>query len=101
MTSLSIQAIEPVERPVSFPGAARTIAKFTVDLDGVRLFGLLLRERADGSRVAVAPNIGGCHSVTFRRDIAEQLTQAASNALGGQIAETAKTTNRRYQGRVR
>lgn len=91
--SVSIQAIEPVERPAVFPGSARTIAKFTVDLDGVRLFGLLLRERADGSRVTVAPNISGCHSATFRRDIAEQITAAASNALGGRIAETAKNPN--------
>jgi hypothetical protein len=94
VTSLSIQSIEPVERPVSFPGAARTIAKFTVELDGVRLFGLQLRERADGSRVTVAPNIAGRHSVTFRRDIAERLTAAASNALGGRIAETSKNPNR-------
>ncbi|WP_312942363.1 hypothetical protein [Agrobacterium pusense] len=94
MTSLSIQSIEPVERPVSFPSAARTIAKFTVDLDGVRLFGLLLRELPDGSRRTIAPNIGGRHSVTFRRDIAEQLTAAASNALGGRIAETSKNTDR-------
>lgn len=94
MTGLSIQSIEPVERPASFPGAARTIAKFTVELDGVRLFGLQLRERPDGSRVTVAPNVGGRHSVTFRRDIAEQLTAAASNALGGRIAETSKNTDR-------
>lgn len=94
MSSVSIQSIEPVERRASFPGAARTIAKFTVDLDGVRLFGLLLRERADGSHVAVAPNIGGRHSVTFRRDIAEQLTHAATAALkGGRLAETSKNTN--------
>lgn len=92
--SVSIQAIEPVERPVSFPGAARTIAKFTVDLDGVRLFGLLLRESPDGSRRTVAPNIAGRHSVTFRRDVAEKITAAASNALGGQIAETTKNSNR-------
>lgn len=92
--SVSIQSIEPVERPASFPGAARTIAKFTVELDGVRLFGLHLRERPDGSRVTVAPNIAGRHSATFRRDIAEQLTAAASNALGGRIAETSKIPNR-------
>ncbi|MDA5631101.1 MULTISPECIES: hypothetical protein [Agrobacterium] len=94
MTGLSIQSIEPVERPASFPGAARTIAKFTVELDGVRLFGLLLRESPDGSRRIVAPNIAGRHSVTFRRDIAEQITVAASNALGGRIAETAENPNR-------
>lgn len=91
--SVAIQAIEPVERPAVFPGSARTIAKFTVDLDGVRLFGLLLRERTDGSRVTVAPNIGGRHSMTFRRDIAEKITDAASKALGGQVAGTNKTRN--------
>lgn len=95
MTSLSIQSIEPVETPASFPGAARTIARFTVDLDGVRLFGLMLREHPDGSRRTVAPNLGGRHSVTFRRDVAERMTQAASEMLqGGQIAET--TENRNY-----
>lgn len=93
MTSLSIQSIEPVERPAP-PSDARTIAKFTVDIEGVRLFGLLLRELPDGSRRTIAPNIGGRHSMTFRRDLAEKITAAASNALGGQIAETAKTTNR-------
>lgn len=94
MTNLSIQSIEPVARPASFPGTARTIAKFTVDLDGVRLFGLLLRELPDGSRRTIAPNIGGRHSMTFRRDVAERMTQAASNALGGRIAETSTNTNR-------
>ena len=91
MTTVAIQSIEPVERPVSIPGAARTVAKFTVDLDGVRLFGLLLRELPDGSRRTVAPNLAGCHSATFRRDVAEEITAAASKALGGQIAKTTET----------
>lgn len=93
MSLVAIQSIEAVERP-SQSGAARTIARFTVDLDGVRLFGLLLRELPDGSRRTVAPNIAGCHSATFRRDVAEQITIAASNALGGRIAETTENRNR-------
>lgn len=92
MTCVAIQSIEPVERPAP-TGTARTIAKFTVDLDGIRLFGLFLKELPDGSRRTVAPNIAGSHSATFRRDLAEKITLAASSALGGQIAETAKNQN--------
>lgn len=81
-----IQSLAVVERPPS-QGGAKTLARFTVDLDGVRIFGLLLRELPDGSRRTVAPNLGGQHVATFRRDLAEQITAAASAALyGGQIA---------------
>lgn len=88
--SVAIQSIEPVERPAP-PGGARTVAKFTVEIDGLRLFGLLLRELPDGSRRTVAQNIAGRHSVTFRRDLAEQITAAASKALGGHIAKNSET----------
>jgi hypothetical protein len=81
-----IQTLTAVERPPS-PSGARTLARFTVDLDGVRIFGLLLRELPDGSRRTVAPNLGGQHVATFRRDLAEQITAAASAALyGGRFA---------------
>ena len=81
-----IQSLAVVEGPPS-PSGARTLAKFTVDLNGVRIFGLLLRELPDGSRRTVAPNLGGQHVATFRRDVAEQITAAASAALhGGHIA---------------
>lgn len=86
MTMPVIQSLTVVERPPS-PGGAKTLARFTVDLDGVRIFSLLLRELPDGTRRTVAPNLGGQHVATFRRDLAEQITAAASAALyGGRIA---------------
>ncbi|MBY3564111.1 hypothetical protein [Rhizobium laguerreae] len=83
----AIQSIEAVERPPS-PGAGRTIAKFSVQLGDVRINGLLLREYPDGTRRTVSGNIGGHHAVTFRPEIAEKITAAASIALqGGQLAQ--------------
>ncbi|TBC01900.1 hypothetical protein [Rhizobium ruizarguesonis] len=83
----TIQSIEAVERPPS-PGAGRTIAKFSVQLGDVRINGLLLREYSDGTRRTVSGNIGGHHAVTFRPEIAEKITAAASIALqGGQLAQ--------------
>jgi hypothetical protein len=83
----TIQSIEAVERPPA-PGAGRTIAKFSVQLGDVRINGLLLREYSDGTRRTVSGNIGGHHAVTFRPEIAEKITAAASIALqGGQLAQ--------------
>ncbi|WP_164830265.1 hypothetical protein [Sinorhizobium meliloti] len=82
-----IQSITAVERPPS-PGGARTLARFTVQLGDVRLYGLLLREFPDGTRRTIAPNVGGQHCASFQPAIAEKITKAASKALGGQIAVT-------------
>jgi len=82
-----IQTISAVERPPS-SGGARTIARFTVQLGDVRLYGLLLREFPDGTRRTIAPNVGGQHCASFQPTIAEKITEAASKALlGGQLAE--------------
>jgi hypothetical protein len=83
-----IQSITAVERPPSSPGAGRTIARFSVEIEGIRVHGLMLREYPDGTRRTVSGNIGGHHAVTFRPEIAEKITTAASTALrGGQLAE--------------
>ncbi|MDX0426821.1 hypothetical protein [Sinorhizobium medicae] len=83
-----IQSISAVERPPS-PGGARTLARFTVQLGDVRLYGLLLREFPDGTRRTIAPNVGGQHCASFQPAIAEKITKAASKALaGGQIADS-------------
>jgi hypothetical protein len=82
-----IQSITAVERPPS-PGRARTVARFTVQVGDIRLYGLLLREFPDGTRRTIAPNIGGQHCASFQPAIAERITKAASNALlGGQLAD--------------
>lgn len=87
MMEPEIQNITVVERPPSTPGGARTVARFTVDVDGIRIFGLLLREHADGTFRTISPNLGGQHVMTFRRDVAEKITAAASTALqGGRLA---------------
>ena len=80
--------MEAVDRPPSSPSAARTVARFSVQLGDVRLNGLLLREYPDGTRRTVSGNIGGRHAVTFKPEIAEKITTAASSALnlGGQLA---------------
>ena len=88
MTPPIISHLEAVERPPSSPGAGRTIARFTVQLGDIRINGLLLREYPDGTRRTISGNIGGHHAVTFRPEIAEKITAAASSALfGGQLAE--------------
>jgi hypothetical protein len=84
----AIQQIEAAFGPPSSPGAGRTIARFSVQLGDVRINGLLLREYPDGTRRTVSGNIGGRHAVTFKPEIAEKITSAASKALtGGQFAE--------------
>ncbi|WP_143531647.1 hypothetical protein [Xaviernesmea oryzae] len=90
MTTPTICQIEAVARPPSSPGAGRTIARFSVQLGDIRINGLMLREYPDGTRRTVSGNIGGHHAVTFRPEIAEKITAAASVALGGQIAEIAR-----------
>lgn len=92
--SPTIQRIEAVERPPASPGAGRTIARFTVQIGEIRLFGLLLREYHDGTRRTVSPNLGGHHVATFQPAIAELITAAASKALatGGQLAENRRTS---------
>ncbi|MDI7923385.1 hypothetical protein [Ferirhizobium litorale] len=92
--SPTIQRIEAVDRPPSSPGAGRTIARFSVEIEGIRVHGLMLREYPDGTRRTVSGNIGGHHAVTFRPEIGEKITAAASKALatGGQLAETRRTT---------
>jgi hypothetical protein len=92
MMEPEIQNITAVFQPPSTPGGARTIARFTVDVDGIRIFGLLLREHADGTFRTVSPNLAGQHVMTFRRDIAEKITTAASAALlqGGRLATNTK-----------
>lgn len=88
MTNPLIQSMEAVDRPPSSLGAARTVARFSVQLGDVRINGLLLREYPDGTRRTVSGNIGGHHAVTFRPEIAEKITAAATSALtlGGQFA---------------
>lgn len=82
-----IQSISAVDRPPSSSGA-RTLARFTVQLGDIRLYGLLLREFPDGTRRTIAPNIGGQHCASFQPAIAEKITKAASNALlGRQLAD--------------
>lgn len=82
-----IQSIEPIDRPASPNGGARTIARFTVDIGGVRLFGLLLRRKPDGTLRIAAPNLAGQHSATFEKHLSEKITTAAVSALkGGHIA---------------
>lgn len=83
-----IQTIEAVDRPPSTAGAGRTIARFSVQVGDVRLYGLLLREFPDGTRRTIAPNVGGQHCASFKPAIAEKITAAATSALGGQLAVT-------------
>lgn len=87
MTAPTIQAIEPFHRPPSSPSGSRTIARFVVDLGGVRMFGLQLRQKPDGSLRVVAPNLAGQHTATFEKHLAEEITTAAMAALkGGRFA---------------
>lgn len=73
-------------RPAPAGAGSRTVAHFDVQLGHVRLFGLLLREFADGKRRTIAPNAAGRHAATFHPETAEKITAAATAALGGLTA---------------
>jgi hypothetical protein len=71
-------------RPGPGGSGARTVAHFDAELsDHCRLYGLLLREFPDGTRRTIAPNNNGRHFATFHPTLGEQLSAAASTALGG------------------
>lgn len=73
-------------RPTPNGVGSRTLAHFDVELGHIRVFGLLLREFADGTRRTIAPNAAGRHAATFHPETAEKITAAASAALGGLTA---------------
>lgn len=70
-----------ITRIIPFPdpgGGARTLAKFSVQVaPSVRVHGLLLQRRADGSHRFIPPNSNGTHVATFAPDAAAEITSAA------------------------
>lgn len=75
-------------RPEPPGGTGKTIARFDLALnDHVRLYEIKLLQRADGSRFAFGPNTGGARVMTFSPAFADEITRAASAALGGVSAD--------------
>lgn len=64
------------------PGRSSTVARFDVQLDGLRLFNLALKRGPNGYRV-FAPSAFGCAAATFTHEIAGALIDAAL----GEIAD--------------
>lgn len=69
------------------PGSGKTIARFDVQLDGVRLYNVSLKQTGAGLRV-FAPSALGCAAATFTHE-----TSAALIALAtGEIARDGIST---------
>jgi hypothetical protein len=69
-------------RPAPAGAGARTLAHFDAAVsDDLRIYGLMLKQFADGTRRTIAPQANGRHSATFTPALGEQLTAAASLAL--------------------
>ncbi|TPL97318.1 hypothetical protein [Mesorhizobium sp. B2-3-10] len=70
------------------PGVGRTIAHFDLQLtDECRLYGVRLISGDGGKYLSYAPNSHGTRVATFTRDLAEQITRAASEAWSQYIAQ--------------
>lgn len=68
-------------RPVQ--GAGNAIARFDAQLPGgIRLFNLKLSQKPDGRRRVHAPSAFGSSTAAFSAETAEEITRAASRALG-------------------
>lgn len=66
--------------PVAWPGST-TVARFNVNIsEDVKLCGMILRKRQDGSLRAVCPRQGDNQSFHLAPHLMEQITDAASIA---------------------
>lgn len=71
-------------RPERDRGSGSVIARFDLQVtEGLRIFGLQLRQRADGSYRIAAPNLSGRHVATFTPPVAIEITAAAVAAYFG------------------
>ncbi|RWF66642.1 MAG: hypothetical protein EOS47_05190 [Mesorhizobium sp.] len=69
------------------PGTGRTVAHFDLQLtDECRLYALRLVQGDGGRLLTYAPNSHGARVATFARELAEQITRAASAAWSEYIA---------------
>ncbi|MCW5706096.1 hypothetical protein [Shinella sp.] len=62
------------------PGSGNTLARFDVQLDGMRLYNLSLKQTGVGLRV-FAPSAFGCAAVTFTHEINAALVALAMGEL--------------------
>lgn len=89
---MNILAIRPSVQ--GGPAAAGTVATFDLVLtDDIKMFGLVLRRRPDGSFAAYPPkNRANCVSATFAPELAARVTAAAVGALhySGNKGQTAR-----------
>ncbi|RWE49275.1 MAG: hypothetical protein EOS79_07610 [Mesorhizobium sp.] len=68
------------------PGVGRTVAHFDVQLTpDCRLYGLRLVEAGGGRHLTYAPNSHGIRVATFTRELADQISRAASAAWSEHI----------------
>ncbi len=71
-------------RPAPPGTGSRALAHYDAEVsEHLRLYGLILRQFADGTRRTIAPNANGRHVATFHPSLGQQLTDAATKALGG------------------
>ena len=62
------------------PGRSNTLARFDVQLDGLRLYNLALKQTGAGLRV-FAPSAFGAAVATFTQETAEALTALAAGEI--------------------
>lgn len=62
------------------PGGERTLARFDVQLDGMRLYNLQLKQTGAGLRV-FAPSAFGCAAATFTHEMSAALIALAMGEI--------------------
>jgi len=75
--------------PAASSGSGRfpCVAVFDAEIGGtLRLYNLRLLRSPDGRHLTYAPSAGGKRCATFAPELAEEITAAATAALGGRAA---------------
>lgn len=75
-----MQIVDVVPLPDPGGGNSRNVARFSVELPGLKIGGFRLRQRADGSFFAASPQRDGVRVVNLSPDLFHQINQAAAAA---------------------
>lgn len=72
-----MQIVDFMPMPDPGGGASRSVARFSVQLPGMRVGGFRLRQRADGTFFAASPQRDGVRVVNLSPELFHQINQAA------------------------
>lgn len=76
-----MQIVDVVALPDPGGGASRNVARFSVQLPGLKVGGFRLRQRADGTFFAASPQRDGVRVVNLTPELFHQINQAAAAAF--------------------